>query len=221
MVARRAGRQAVALRQLLFEGNKNPTVAGERKVEDLAMGDLLPTASGMARPIQWVGYSKFQRSDCGKPWPVCARPVRIARSALGHNVPSADLYVTQGHALFIDGVLVSADRLINGVTVELYEAAECDELELFHIKLESHDVIYAEGAPCETLLHVSESASNFAEYFRLYGPPVAQERPFAPISFRGRRGELTSRLRNIFSPWREPQQLDAIRERVELLASVL
>jgi hypothetical protein len=36
-------------------------------------------------------------------------------------------------------------------------------LEFFHIKLERHDVIYAEGTPTETLLEVDESAANFAE----------------------------------------------------------
>ena len=36
--------------------------------------------------------------------------------------------------------------LINGTTVTRYEAREYDELEYFHIKLESHDVVYAEGA---------------------------------------------------------------------------
>jgi hypothetical protein len=54
--------------------------------------------------------------------------------------------------------------LINGTTITRYEAREYDELEFFHIKLESHDVIYAEGVPAETLLNVEESAVNFAEY---------------------------------------------------------
>ena len=45
----------------------------------------------------------------------------------------------------IDGLLVPAGCLINGETITRHEAAnERDELEFFHIKLESHDVIYAE-----------------------------------------------------------------------------
>jgi hypothetical protein len=48
-------------------------------------------------------------------------------------------------------------------------------MEFFHTKLESHDVIYAEGAPAETLADVNESAVNFAEYLRRYGTPATKE----------------------------------------------
>ena len=97
-------------------------------------------------------------------------------SALSHNVPHADLYVTTAHALSIDGVLVAAGNLVNGSTITRYDARELDELEFFHIKLERHDVIYAEDA-CETLLNVDENAVNFAEYLREYGSSETDEIP--------------------------------------------
>ena len=127
---------------------------GERTVEDLAIGDMLPTMFGGLRPVRWIGRYPIKKSDPSKPWVKDALPVRIACSALAPNVPQADLYVTAGHALLIDGVLVPAEMLINGTTIKRFEAREYDELEFFHIKLESHDVIYAEGAPVETLLKV-------------------------------------------------------------------
>jgi hypothetical protein len=43
--------------------------------------------------------------------------------------------------------LAPAELLINGTTITRYGPSETNELEYFHIKLESHDVIYAEGAP--------------------------------------------------------------------------
>ena len=92
--------------------------------------------------------------------------------------------------------------LINGTTIALYDANELNELEFFHIKLESHDVIYAEGTPCETLLAVDENAINFADYLRKYGAPTGNEAPCAPLfSYNGGRSELKSRLRSAFSPW--------------------
>ena len=115
-----------------------------------------------------------------KPWVKDALPVRIARSALAPDVPHADLYVTRGRSLLIDGVLVPAEVLINGTTITRYEARKYDELEFFHIKLETHDVVYAEGAPAETLLNVEESAVNFADYFRRYGTPTRDEARCAP-----------------------------------------
>ena len=126
-----------------LRGTKILTADGERKIEDLAVGDLLPTKFGGLRPIQWIGRYPIKRSDPSKPWVKDALPVRIARSALAPNVPHSDLYVTGGHSLLIDGVLVPAELLINGTTITRDEAREYDELEYLHVKLESHDVIYA------------------------------------------------------------------------------
>ena len=209
---------AVLLRCNCFlKGTTIVTAEGESKVEDLAIGDVLPAMFGGTRPIQWIGRYPLKKSDPSKPWVEDARPVRIARSALAPDVPQADLYVTRSHALYIDGLLVPAGCLINGATITLYEARDCDELEFFHIKLESHDVIYAEGAPVETLLDVDERAVNFAEYFRRYGAPNREETPCAPrVSIAGRRGELKSRIRSAMSPWidrREP--IDVIRDQLE------
>ena len=138
------------------------------------MGDLLPTVFGGTCPIQWIGRYRFKRSDPTRTWVRNILPIRVARSALGPDVPHADLYVTQTHALLVDGVLVAAGNLINGSTITRYDASELDELEFFHIELQVHDVLYAEGAPCETLLNVDENAANFAEYLRQRLMPLFQ-----------------------------------------------
>ena len=70
-----------------LKGTKIQTAEGERKVEDLAIGDLLPTMFGGLRPVQWIGRYPIRRSDPTKPWVKDALPVRIARSALAPNVP--------------------------------------------------------------------------------------------------------------------------------------
>jgi hypothetical protein len=117
----------------------------------------------------------------------------------------------------IDGVLVPAEVLINGTTITRYEAREYDELEFFHIKLESHDVIYAEGMPAETLLNVEESAVNFAEYLRQYGTAATDEDRCAPhIHIWGGRIELMSRVRSALSPWIDLRnQADVVRDQLE------
>ena len=45
-----------------LKGTKIRTLTGERNVEDLAIGDLLPTPSNGIRPIQWIGRCKYTRS---------------------------------------------------------------------------------------------------------------------------------------------------------------
>jgi hypothetical protein len=199
-----------------LKGTKIQTVEGDRKVEDLAIGDLLPTMFGGLRPVQWIGRYPIKKSDPCKPWVKDALPVRIARSALAPDVPHADLYVTASHSLLIDGALVPAEALINGTTITRYEAHEYDEMEFFHIKLESHDVVYAEGAPAETLADVDERAVNFAEYFRRYGTPTTEEARCAPLVHIGGRRELKSRFRSALSPWIDLRnQADVVRDHLE------
>jgi hypothetical protein len=202
-----------------LQGTKILTADGERKIEDLAIGDLLPTMFGGLRPIQWIGRYSIRRSDPSKPWVKDALPVRIARSALGPNVPHSDLYVTGGHSLLIDGVLVPAELLINGATITRDEAREYGELEFLHVKLESHDVIYAEGVPAETLINVQESAVNFADYLRRYGTAATDEEHCAPhIHIWGGRPELVSRFRSALSPWIDLRnQAEVMRDRLEEL----
>jgi hypothetical protein len=126
------------------------------------------------------------------------------------------LFVTRAHALLIDDVLVPVCNLVNGETIALYDARKLEELEFFHIKLEHHDVIWAEGVPCETLLDVDENAVNFAEYFREFGPPTCDNVPCAPRLGFGRRVEIKSRFRSAISPWIERRQkLDIIRDKLE------
>jgi hypothetical protein len=172
---------------------------------------------GGLRPVQWIGRYPRKKSDPRKPWVKNALPVRIARSALAPDVPHSDLYLTRGHSLLIDGVLVPAEMLINGTTITRYEASETDELEYFHIKLESHDVVYAEGLPAETLLNVEESAVNFADYFRRYGAPTRKEARCAPyVHGFGGRVELKSRFRSALSPWIDLRnQADVVRDQLE------
>jgi hypothetical protein len=200
-----------------LKGTRIATAQGQRKVEDLAIGDLVPTAFGGVRPIQWIGRYSFKRRDSRKPWVVNVRPVCIKASALAANVPSADLYVTQTHRLLIDGVLITARDLINGSTISVVDAAGLTELEYYHIKLETHDVVFAEGAACETLLQIDEAAGNFVDYLRRHGAPRADEAPCAPIpSYDGARSLVKSRLRSALSPWIDRRQpLDRIRDRIE------
>jgi Hint domain len=211
-----AGAGKVDVGNCFLKGTKIRTAKGERKIEDLAIGDLLPTMFGGLRPVQWIGRYPFKKSDPSRPWAKDALPVRIGRSALAPNVPHTDLYVTALHSVLFDGVLVPAEMLINGATITRYEP-ESDELEFFHIKLESHDVVYAEGAPAETLLTVEESAVNFAEYLRQYGAPAADEVRCAPyVHIQGGRVELMSRLRSAISPWIDLRdRADVVRDRLE------
>jgi hypothetical protein len=201
--------------QCFLRGTKIRTVEGERRIEELAVGDLLPTVFGGERPIQWIVRFRRSRVDASTPWQNHARPVRIMKSALAPNVPQADLFLTPGHAVLLDGVLVTAGSLINGTTIARYAADEYDELEFFQIKLETHDAIFAEGAPCETLLRIDETAIDYPEYVAQCGSAKAQHAYCAPIFGNGARSEIKWRTHSAMSRWLGPHKVDIIRERLQ------
>ena len=206
-----------------LKGTTVRTADGDRKIEDLAVGDLLPTTFGGISPIQWIGRYRFKKSNPEKAWVKQVRPIRIAQSALAPGMPHADLYLTQTHAVLIDGVLVEAGNLITGTTITRYDADELDQLEFFHVKLERHDVIYAEGTPCESLSTEDENAVNFADYLRRYGPASRDEPLCAPrIYYEYTRGEIKSCFRSAISPWIDRRKtVDIIRDKLDARGAAL
>jgi hypothetical protein len=86
-----------------------------------------------------------------------------------------------------------------------------------------HDVIYAEGAPVESLLSVDESVVNFAEYFRLTGgSPASDEVPCAPILSDQRLGSSwKSRYRSAISWMDRRRRIAAIVDRLRKRESVV
>ena len=167
-----------------LEGTLVRTPTGEQKVEDLAIGDMLITVEGQIRPVKWIGRMSFKKSS--RDWQRTILPVRIAKGALGNGLPQRDLFVSQKHKLLLDGVFVSAEDLLNGDTVKV---AACDgmiKLNYFHVALETHEALLAEGQPAETLRTDAanrEKFENFAEYLRLYPNEDGKKlQPYAPIA---------------------------------------
>jgi hypothetical protein len=173
-----------------LKGTMIRTVHGDKKIEDLLVGDLIPTVFGGEAPIKSITRRRFGMA------------VRIARSALGPDLPNKDLYVSSPHALLIDGTLVAAGNLLNGTTI--IEPLDFDDFEFFDIVLEQHNVIYANGAPCETLLG-------------------SGEQPCAPrLAYGWRRGLIKSHLRSAVAPWIDFRQpVDVIRDGLDARGAAL
>jgi autotransporter passenger strand-loop-strand repeat protein len=153
-----------------LRGTLIATEHGEVPVERLAIGDDVLTASGVSRPIKWIGTRAYAgRFIMGRKdiLPVCFKA-----GALGENVPKRDLWISPHHAMYFEnqsgGVLIEARDLVNGASI--VQAEQADEVEYFHIELETHDVILAEGALSETFVD-DESRGMFHnayEYSALY-----------------------------------------------------
>lgn len=144
------------------------TDKGEQPIENLAIGDQVLTRDHGYQPIRWIGQSRVAAK--GK-----LAPVRITAGALGPNCPAQDLMVSRQHRMLLNSkvcermfgaseILVPAIKLteLPGVFIEEYE----DNVTYLHLMTDQHDVIYAEGAPSETMLsgpNAKDALSNEAK----------------------------------------------------------
>ena len=186
----------------LVRGTRVLTPAGEVRVEDLKIGDLVTTADGVAKPVKWIGRRGYGRPFLADNKRVA--PIVFKAGSLGPGTPARDLSVSPEHAIFVDHVLVSAQLLVNGQSI--YQDMGRDRVEYFHVELEAPEVIFTDGAPTESYVAHDNRAmfSNHAEYRELYGEDAADE------------GEKRRRFYMIF----EGAGLDAIRERLKAEAEV-
>ncbi len=153
-------------------GTRIATPAGERRVEELAIGDHVVTADGRVVPVRWVGVQTVVSLFADR---LRTFPIRVTAGALGEELPKRDLLVSPDHALMLDGVLAQAGALVNGTTI-VRETAMPERFTYFHVELEDHSLILAEGVPAETFLDTvtRRRFDNFAEYEALYGATVPQ-----------------------------------------------
>ncbi|MDF0545411.1 Hint domain-containing protein [Sphingobium sp. H39-3-25] len=172
------------------------TPAGRVTVEQLNVGDLVFTASGEARTIKWIG--ELAARPARHPRPNEVNPVRICAGAFGPGLPERDVRLSPGHAVYVDGVLVPVGQLINGATI-VQDAVE--SVRYFHIELDSHDVIVAEGLPCESYLDDGNRRSfiNNGESIELHGrlDPKSWDDACAPMVMDG--PQLTTIQQRLFA----------------------
>lgn len=130
------------------------TLLGEVLVENLKIGDLLPTLSGQNVAIKWIGKKQcagyFVLKDDS---PVCFRA-----GSLGEDLPTRDLSVSAEHAMKIRDYLVDARLLVNGVTITQHRRVE--QLEYYQLDLGEHHCIRAEGTWSESYAERSDNRAT-------------------------------------------------------------
>jgi hypothetical protein len=119
--------------------------SGDVPVEALSVGDRVLALSGEAKPIVWIGTGRVLL----KPGRRCAAtPIIVRRGALAEDVPHRGLRVTEGHSLYLDGVLIPAEFLVDYRSILWDDRAQV--VEFYHIELATHDILLADGAPAES-----------------------------------------------------------------------
>ena len=147
-------------------GTQIATPGGSANVEELAIGDLVLTADGKTMPVLWVGRQTVSTTFAD---PNRVMPIRIRAGALGDAQPQRDLLVSPGHAILVDGILVHASALINGSSI-MRETDVPNTFIYYHVELEDHSLVLAEGVPAETFVdNVQRLAfDNWDEHVKLF-----------------------------------------------------
>lgn len=172
-------------------GTRILTPSGEVEIEQLRVGDLVLTSDHGAQPIRWIGVSEL-------PIAPAIAPIRISKGALGAGLPQRDLFVSPQHRMLVRSRIVAR---MTGVTVGLVAAKKLTalpgiervettgRLSYYHLICDAHEIIFAEGAPSETLLPGPQarramSAAAWAELSAIFPELTAEARhptPARPI----------------------------------------
>lgn len=164
---------AGALNECFVTGTLISTKKGEVAVENLNVGDVVKTANGQLEAIKWIGRQTVKPENVQNP--MRGYPILVKAGALGDGLPVRDLYVSPDHALFVDGLLINAGALVNSSSIVQTEPTET--FTYFHVELEKHALLIAEGTYAESYLPQREDRDcydNADEYTDLYpeGPSV-------------------------------------------------
>lgn len=173
-------------------GTMIATPGGGVAIEDMAIGDLVVTAAAPAgRPVRWIGMRAFDgRFIAGNR---NLLPIQIRAGALAEGVPARDLLVSPLHALFLEGALIPAWVLANGLSIRQLEAVE--SVAYFHLEFDRHEIIFAENAAAESFVddHGREMFQNAASYHALYPDALPQKAVYCAARLEA--GELVEQVR--------------------------
>lgn len=147
-----------------LEGTRIDTPKGPRLVEDLAPNDLVLTLDHGPQSIRWTHRRSISAAQLAAN-PNLA-PVRIDPGALGQGLPQQTLFLSFQHRVLLRSkiaarlfgsseVLVPAGKLLAmpGITRDARPAPYT----YHHFMCDDHEVVLANGAPCETLMRGDEA----------------------------------------------------------------
>jgi hypothetical protein len=147
-------------------GTMIQTPAGEVAIETLKRGDFVLNNEGRSVPVDWLGVQTVSLRFADK---MRVLPIRVRAGALADNVPARDLLVSPDHALLVEGALIQAGALVNGISI-VRETNMPTTFTYFHVEVEDHSLIMAENTPAETFVDNVDRLGfdNWAEHEALY-----------------------------------------------------
>lgn len=154
-----------------YSGTLIRTPSGERRIDDIQIGDIVVTSQGDL-PVKWVAKRSIKRAlTPSKAYRECM-PTRIEAGSLGKGVPYEDLLVSGSHGLHVDDKIVNACFLENGINIyKDTTLVSMQEVKYFHLEFEDEVLVFAHGvAACSYANERNRRTfDNYPEFISLYG----------------------------------------------------
>ena len=131
-------------------GTRIETPRGLVPVEKLSAGDLVRTVDRGFQPLIWAAHTAMSWDIA----PHSDKPILIKAGALGQGLPQTDLKVSPQHRILLPhpdrpkGVFAPALSLLDLPGVR--QMQRCRSVTYHHIMCASHEVVFANGLPCES-----------------------------------------------------------------------
>ena len=134
------------------------TTNGAVAIETITPNDKVLTVDRGAQPVRWIG-ERIVSAEAMRVKPKL-RPVLIQAGALGNELPSADLRVSQQHRILVKSdialrmfgereVLVPAKKLVDVDGIDIDSSME--EVTYIHFLFDNHELVWSNGVQSESL----------------------------------------------------------------------
>lgn len=152
------------------KGTQILTNKGYVNIENLKNGDIVMAfvdGKYVEKSIKWIG--KFNQKTTGI-YNLYSSPIRIKKSAISDDVPNQDLLVSPIHSILFDHLLIQAIQLVNGISI--YQDTTFLDVNYYHIKLDAHYIINANGVLTESYFDVFKAdRDTFENGSQIEGEP--------------------------------------------------
>ncbi|KEO60119.1 hypothetical protein DT23_14605 [Thioclava indica] len=124
------------------------TEAGEVAVSDLRAGQRVVTRDNGLQELRWIGARRFGWHMLGlNP---LLRPVRLAASALGRDLPETEITVSPNHRLLssMPALGANGEQLVMArdlIGLEGVTQCACPEVTYFQLLFDHHELVLANG----------------------------------------------------------------------------
>ena len=152
------------------QGTLIATPSGDRPVETLKVGDIILNSNGDSRTVRWMSSNRATLAQMME-HPE-KRPALIPKGCFGDGLPFQDLYVSGLHRIMLEGAGVEtlfAERqvLCHARNLHAEEQVRTADwvggLNYFHIMLDSHDLVFANGLPAESFYPTPSALDSLSD----------------------------------------------------------